>query len=393
MKHVFITQDYAPDLGGMARRHVELCRRFAPDPVVVSTVSAPAAASFDRQEGYRIVRQPFAFAGAKVLHNQLRWARWLLRQCRLGTDIVHCGNIRPAGYPSLWARVRTGVPYVLYVYGGDLLKERRKVARSRLKRATGRAIFARAAAVVAISDWSASLALDVMRELGVRNPPPVRGIHLGTDPDQFHPGRNTGALRARLGLGDAPLLLTIARLVPHKGQDVAIRALALLRADFPRLRYLIVGAGPDDPRLRALARELGVGDVVTFTGILSDDEIAEAYATATIYIGLSRVEGGVDAEGFGISFCEAAASGLPSVAGDSGGVRSAVREGETALVVPPTDARAVAAAVRALLEQPARRDEMGRAARRSVETHYNWDRCASETIAFVRDAVRGARTR
>jgi phosphatidylinositol alpha-1,6-mannosyltransferase len=388
VKHLFITQDYAPDLGGMARRHVELCRRFAPENVIVSTVSAPGADSFDRGESYPIVRQPFAFAGAKVLHNQLRWARWLVRTCRAGIDIVHCGNIRPAGYPALWANARTGTPYLLYVNGGDLLRERVKIAHSRLKRATGRSIFGGAAGIVANSEWTASVASELMRDLGVRHHPPVRSIHLGTDPAFFRPDRDTGSLRRRLMLGDARLLVTIARLVPHKGQDVAIRALASLRKDFPGLRYLIVGVGPDEQRLRALARELGIESAVTFAGALSDDDIAEAYATSTIYLGLSRVEGAEQVEGFGISFSEAAASGIPAVAGDSGGVRSAVREAETGFIVPPNDARAVASAIRTLLASSELRQQMGRAGRRAVETHYNWDRVAEETKAFAHEVLR-----
>ena len=386
MKHIFITQDYAPDLGGMARRHVELCRRFAPDEVTVSTVAAPGAEEFDRGEPYAIVRQPFPFAGAKVLPNQLRWTRWLVRACRSGVDIVHCGNIRPAGYPASWGRALTGVPYVLYVYGGDLLREQEKVARSRVKRQTGRMIFERAAGIVAISEWTASIALNLMRQLGVKRPPPVGTIHLGTDPKYFRPDRDSGAIRRRFAIGNAPLLLTIARLVPHKGQDIAIRALAELHPEFPEVRYLIVGAGPHEQALRTLARELGVEKSVIFAGVLSDSEIAEAYATATIYLGLSRQQGST-VEGFGISFSEAGASGLVSIGGDSGGVRAAVREGETGLIVPPEDASAVAKAVRTLLDNPERRKQMGAAARRAVETHYNWDRVAAETIAFARSVA------
>jgi phosphatidylinositol alpha-1,6-mannosyltransferase len=372
----------------MARRHVELCRRFAPESVIVSTVNAPGAATFDGGETYPIVRQPFSFAGAKVLHNQMRWARWLVRTCRAGIDIVHCGNIRPAGYPTRWAQHRVGTPYLLYVNGGDLLRERQKIAKSRLKRATGRSIFARAAGIVANSEWTARLASDLMRELGVKRHPPVRAIDLGTDPQFFRPDRDTGSLRRRLQLGDARLLLTIARLVPHKGQDVGIRALAMLRPEFPGLRYLIVGIGPDEARLRDLARELGVEKAVMFAGALSDDHIAEAYATSTIYLGLSRVEGAEQVEGFGISFSEAAASGIPAVAGDSGGVRSAVREGETGFIVSPNDVRAVASAIRTLLADQALRRKMSAAARRAVETHYNWDRVAAETKAFASEIVR-----
>jgi phosphatidylinositol alpha-1,6-mannosyltransferase len=228
-----------------------------------------------------------------------------------------------------------------------------------------------------------------MREVGVDNPPPVAALDLGTDPVHFNPSRDTGALRRRWGIGDAPVMLTVARLVPHKGQDMGIRALAALTGDFPDLRYIMVGEGHDEQRLRALARELRVTDKVAFVGAMRDDELPEAYATSTIYIGASRVDEEINVEGFGISFLEAAASGVPSVAGDSGGVRSAVRDGETGIVAPPTDVDAIAGAVRSLLLNPERRKQMGRAARHAVETHYNWDRVARDTRAFTYRVVGG----
>lgn len=391
MRHLFVTQDYAPDLGGMARRHVELCRRFSPDEITVSTVAALGADAFDRGECYAIARQPFAFAGAKRFANQLAWAGDIARRARAGLELVHLGNIRPCGYAVQLATRRVNVPYIVYVYGGDLLREIDKTARSWIKRASGRDIFARAAGVVAISDWSAALARDVMARVGVRQPPPVAAIDLGTDPEQFAPSRATGALRRRIGIGDAPLALTVARLVPHKGQDTAIRAIAALGDDGRDVHLALVGDGADAERLRGIAESLGMAGRVHLTGALSDAEVAEAYASADVYLGLSRVDRAVNAEGFGLSFVEAAASGTPCIAGDSGGVRSAVRDGEFGFVVPPTDVEAVVAALRRLVLEPTLRRTMGEAGRRAVETHYNWDRVARETLAFARDCALTAR--
>ena len=385
MNHLFVTQDFAPDLGGMARRHVELARRFGDDEdtMSVSTVAAAGVAEFDEGENYRIFRQPFPFTKAKMFANQIRWAKWLTSERSAPYDVLHCGNIRPAGYPVAWAHYRRGTPYLVYVNGRDLLVERAKCARSNFKRRTARYILGNAAGIVGTSKWVGQLATDVMREVGVENPPPVAALDLGTDPVHFHPSRDSGALRRRWGVGDAPLILTVARLVPHKGQDMGIRALAMLAREFPALRYILVGEGPDESRLRALAQELGVAGRVGFVGAMRDDELPEAYATSTIYLGASRVDEEVSVEGFGISFLEAAASGIPSVAGDSGGVRSAVRDGETGILVPPTDPEAIVEAIQSLLLNPDRRARMGHAARRAVETHYNWDRVAKDTREFT----------
>jgi phosphatidyl-myo-inositol dimannoside synthase len=394
VRHLFVTQDFPPDAGGMARRHVELCRRFAPESVAVSTVATADGGQFDLGEPYVIERRPFPFAAAKRFLHQVTWANALVRHCRAGIDVMHLGNIRPCGYAVAMATRRVRVPYLVYVNGGDLLRERQKALASATKRWSARDILGRASGLVANSAWTAALAREVLAAVGVSHPPPVAAIDLGTDPVQFHPSRDSGQLRGRLGIGDAPLLLAVARLVPHKGQDMAIRALARLgddaadthgtagRRGAPHL--VLVGDGPDADRLRVLADALGVGARVHLTGPLADEALADAYASANVFVGLSRVDNAINAEGFGISFVEAAASGTPAVAGDSGGVRAAVRDGETGLVVDASDVEAVAAALHELLTNDERRTRMGIAARDAVERHYNWDRVARETLEFTR---------
>jgi phosphatidylinositol alpha-1,6-mannosyltransferase len=394
VNHLFVSQDFPPVPGGMARRYVELCRRFGDgnDVIEVSTVAAPNAARFDHGEPYRVHRQPFPFERANRFANQLRWARWLMSHASEGADVLHCGNIRPVGYAVVWTARRLKLPYVVYVNGGDLLRERQK-ARKGLKRAMARRILGGASGIVALSTWNAELAGEVLEEVGVRSQPPIAAIDLGTDPERFHPSRGSGKMREQWGVGDAPLLLTVARLVPHKGHDMVIRALKRLRAEFPDLEYVVVGQGHDEERLRRIAREEGVDDAVIFAGELTDDELPDAYATATLYVGLSRVDRDINAEGFGIAFVEAGASGVAVVAGNSGGVSSAVRDHETGLLVDPSDVEAATAAIASLLRDPTTRKEMGAAGRRAVETHYNWDRVARETREFTHAVTRQSAAR
>lgn len=384
MKHLFVTQDYGPDRGGMARRHVELCRRFADDhnSIAVSTVGNESATLFDAGENYPVERQRFSFPQANRFLNQVRWAHSLVAGWKGKVDVIHCGNIRPVGYAVYWAHRRTGVPYLLYVNGGDLLRERRK-AGNPFKRAAARQIFSHSAGVVATSEWVARLAEEVMREIGVADIPPMAAIGLGTDPAQFNPEKDSGALRSRWTIGTAPVMITVARLVPHKGQDVGLEVLAALRNEFPHLRYVLVGEGHYEGELRKMAVRLGVANRVVFAGDLSDAELAEAYATSDIYLGLSRVDREINAEGFGISFLEAAASGVPSVAGNSGGVSSAVRDGETGFLVSPRDVTSTAEKVRLLLSHPDLRRQMGAAGRKAVEVHFNWNRVARDTRDFT----------
>lgn len=386
LRNIFVTQNYPPESGGMARRHAELVRRYG-EPMDVSTVAHEAAADVDALEMNRIDRQDFPAASAKLFANEIRWGRWLAQRCAADVDAIHCGEIRPVGYAVWWAHKRTGVPYVIYVNGGDLLRERRKTARHWTKRVSAFRLLSDAAGIVANSEWSAALTRDIMSGISVTAPPPVAAIDLGTDAAQFHPSRATGQLRSRLGIGDAQMMISVARLVPHKGQDTAIRVLAQLRDEFPRMHYVIVGKGEDEPRLRALAGALDVHERVHFAGQLSDAELADAYASSNVYVGLSRLDNEINVEGFGISFVEASASGVPVVAGDSGGVRSAVRDGETGFVVSPSDVHAAAEAVGRIVRDAPLRNRMAAAGLALVQSHYNWDRVAVETRDFVRGCV------
>jgi glycosyltransferase involved in cell wall biosynthesis len=385
LKHLLVTQNFHPEGGGMSRRYTELVRAYG-DPMDVSTLAHPGYAATTSFLGNAVYRQPFALDTSKRAISQARWARWLVPKAR-SVDVLHCGEIRPVGYAVAWAHIRTRVPYMLYVNGEDLLREQVRTSRSIAKRVSGKYLLENASGVVANSAWTASLARDLMATLSIKSPPAVAEIDLGTDPDQFHPSRDTGRLRSRWDVGSAPLMITVARLVPHKGQDLGIEAFARLRAEFPDLHYVMVGTGHDESRLKTLAAQQGVLDRVIFAGALSDEELAEAYATATVYVGFSRIDSGIDAEGFGIAFVEASASGIPVVAGDSGGVRSAVRNGETGSLVPPTDVSAMVREISVFLRSPELRERFGRAGRQAVEAHYNWDRVGRETRAFVNSCI------
>jgi Glycosyltransferase len=390
LEHLFVTQDYAPDRGGMARRHVELARRFgdSTNAMEVSTVMLDGAEAFDRGEAYPIHRQPFYFREANRFSNQVKWARWITTYGREAVDVIHCGNIRPVGYAVSWAHLRLKIPYIVYVNGGDLLREQIKTEKSTLKRVTARRILGQAAGIAATSTWVADLTRSVMEQIGVKKMPPVAALDLGTDPGVFSPGKNTGRLRASWRAGSAPVMLTVARLVPHKGQDTGIRVLAALSSEFPDLRYVLVGEGHYEPQLKALAVELGVSDRVVFAGPVADSDLPEAYATSTVYLGPSRLDNTINVEGFGISFLEASASGIPVVAGDSGGVRSAVRDGITGRRTS-LDVERMSSAVASFLRDEHRRLKFGAAGRGAVETHYNWDRVARDTREFTLSALKG----
>lgn len=390
MKTLFLTVDFPPDRGGIARLYGELCARYPAGGVEVVTVrtadghTAPHVAP--------IHRLPFTFRDAKRLDSVVRWTRWTRRRLTAGDiALLQVGNIRPAGYVAALLRARTGVPYVLFVHGKDLMKEERKTRRSRRARWTGRHVLAGAAAIIANSRATAARAERLLSSLNVDPTGRVHAVHPGTDPGRFTPDApGSAAWRRRLAPGGERVLLSVSRLMARKGVDTALEALARIAPTHRDVVYIIAGDGPERPRLERLAVELGVTDRVRFLGPVDDAELPALYAAADLFILPVREEPGDDeVEGFGIVFCEAAAAGLPVIAGDSGGVAEAVRPGETALLVPPRDAAATAAALARLLDDDDVRRAMGRAGRHAAETYYHWDRAAAEVWAVLERAAAG----
>lgn len=380
---LLLTYDFPPIGGGIARTMGELARRYPPGSLVVSTGSVSGSGAVDASMKNTVDRLAIPSRRLRTLQGLLLWsyrAVTLSRQIR--PEFVWCGNLKPAGYPARWVRRRVGTPYGILVYGTDLLLLQSRIRRFALKRRAARSLIGSAAVLVAISRWTKNLCLSVLDELGFgRGEVDVRTLPLGTDPRHFRPGLDPAGVRARYGLEQGRWLLTVARLAAHKGIDTVLHVLRTLRDEHPDLRYAVVGSGAKQGELEALARTLEVADRVRFLTEVPDADLPGLYNNAEIYLGVSR-PADLMIEGFGISLTEASACAVPVVAGTSGGMPDAVRDGETGLLVDAEHPEAVAAAVRLLLQDGELARRLGSGGRRAVESFYNWDRVACEMIAL-----------
>ena len=196
----------------------------------------------------------------------------------------------------------------------------------------------------------------------------------GVDPDRFAPDPHARArLRGQLGLGDRPTVLCLSRLVPRKGQDVLIRALPLIRREVGDVVLVIVGGGPYAETLHRLAAENAVAEHVVFTGSVPSAELPAYHNIADVFAMPARTRGGgLDVEGLGIVYLEASATGVPVVAGQSGGAPETVVEGVTGTAVDGTDIDAVALAITAILSDPSAAAEMGANGREHVLQNWQW---------------------
>jgi phosphatidylinositol alpha-1,6-mannosyltransferase len=368
--------------GGIARALGEIARHWAADRLLVSTARNVGSESFDSACPARVDR---GAGGAGALRTLPGSARWAWRAARLADsfapEFLWAGNLKPAGHVARWLGARRRIRYGLIVYGLDLTLALEQARRSPLKRRVLRRLLADAAGTVAISHWTAERFRDLAAALGLSVADQrIRVVPLGVDCARFRPGQSADRFRAELGPEPRQWLLTVARLEAHKGIDTGLEVLARLRREGVDVGYLIAGEGPARDALHRLAGRLGVLPAVRWLGWVPEADLPALYGVADLYLGLSRSEG-ANAEGFGLSLLEAQASGLPVLAGASGGTSDAVLDGVSGLLLPPTGIEAIADAAGAMLREPARAAAMGRAGRARAEREFGWDRVVRELEA------------
>lgn len=359
-KVLLITNDFPPMGGGEAALYARICATV-PDRALVLAPSLPGDQTFDASVAYRVFRRRVSVShspAARLVQIVLFCIHgiWIVRQAR--PSGVHLGHLY-LGLVGLVLKRLLGIPYVLYLHGGEMAPYMRYAA----VRAVVRMVVRSAARVVVNSDYTRRH----FEALGLSHPR-VELLTMSVPTGQFRPDLDRAAARAKYGLNGTRVILTVGRLVERKGHDMVLHALGDIREAVGPVRYLIAGRGPEEARLRALARELGRGDDVLFLGHVPDEELPLLYAASDVVVMPSRALADRDGiEGFGITFLEAAASGKPVVGGASGGVAEAVVDGVTGVLVPPTDVDAVAAAIIRLLRNPAEAAAMGASGRRRAE--------------------------
>lgn len=369
MKHLLVTNDFPPKVGGIQSLLWEWWRRLPPDSFAVLTSPFEGAADFDAEQPFHIER-----TREKVLLPH----PWMMRRVnemarRVGADLVVLDPAVPLGIigPSLER------PYDVVLHGAEVtvpgrLPGSRQVLAHVLRNARH---------VIAAGGYPAAEA-----ERAAGRSLPMTVVPPGVDAQRFRVLTDDERSSARRQFGfddDTELVVGISRLVPRKGFDTAIRAVARLASSRPRLRLAIAGAGRDRERLEALAAELHAP--VTFLGRVPHDDLPRLYACADVYVMLCRNRwGGLEQEGFGIVFVEAAACGVPQLAGSSGGAAEAVSDGETGFVMSdPLDIDAVSQRLTQLLDDPALRRRMGAASRLRAETDFSYDVLAARLGAAL----------
>jgi phosphatidylinositol alpha-1,6-mannosyltransferase len=372
VKHLLVTNDFPPKLGGIQSYLWELWRRLDPTDVCVLTTPHEGAAEWDRQQAFRVER-----TRDPVLLPHPLLARHINRLAAdHGAELVILDPVLPIGMLGPFLRS----PYGLVAHGAEITVPGRLVGSSALM---GR-LLRGAQLVIAAGGYPLA---EAERCAGRRLPSVV--VPPGVDVERFDPVslERRAELRAEFGLPvDGLVVMGVSRLVPRKGFDRVIEAVAKLRAEFPTLHVGIAGGGRDRRRLERIAERCGTP--VTFLGRVPDERLADAYRCGDVFAMACRSRwAGLEQEGFGIVFLEAAAAGVPQLGGRSGGSHEAVADGCTGVVVDhPDTAAAVAAGLRTLLTDPQLRRDMAVAGRDRAVAEFSYDVLAARLGAAI-DAV------
>ena len=369
-----VTNDFPPRVGGIQRTLESLCRALPSAKVSVIAPSCEGSDAFDDLAGFDVVRERRRFVWPTPSFAD----RVEAEVARTGAEVILFGDAFPLAVlgPRLASR---GTPSIVLAHGFDYWLSTMPVAHSVMKRMTSRA-----SRVAGCSEFiSRRVRTAVPRDV------PVSVLHPGADVERFRPDLPTAEIRERHGLGDRPLIVCVSRLVPRKGQDVLIRSMSSIQRRVPEAGLLIVGSGPYEAKLRSLAERAPTRSV-TFVGEVAERDLPRYYAVGDVFAMPCRTRmAGLEVEGWGNVFIEAAACGRPVVVGDSGGSREALVHGETGLLVDGANVDGVADALASLLEEPAYATRLGKAGRARVEREHTWPLVAERLARWLREAVAG----
>ena len=359
MKHLHVTNDFPPKIGGIQNLLWEWWRRLPADSFAVLTSPHLGAESFDAAQEFviRRVREPWLLPHPVMVKRINQMAK------EIGADFVVLDPAVPLGIVG----PRLELPYMVVLHGAEVtVPGRLPLSRFVLSRVLKNAIH-----IIAAGEYPAAES----RHAGGSSLP-ITVIPPGVDTQRFRPLNDEERKFSRREFGvsdDAELIVGVSRLVPRKGFDTLIEVAAALRASRPRLQVLIGGGGRDAKRLQKLIDKLGAP--VRMLGRVPDEQLPRLYGCADVSAMLCRSRwGGLEQEGFGIVFSEAASCGVPQIAGKSGGAADAVLDGLTGKVVQnPSDVAQVASTVTQLLDDAFLRSLMSVASRERALTTFDYN--------------------
>jgi phosphatidylinositol alpha-1,6-mannosyltransferase len=368
---LLITSDFLPMTSGISCQLYYTWRLLPKDKVIILAPKLKGAGLIDKQMPVKIIRRIFPVSNVSLLARLVKmsllpfYVALLIKKFNITK--LHCSAPMSTGFCGLILKKIMKMPYVVYVYGGEITKYTKfKPSLFFMK-----SILFNAERIIANSNYSAGEFIDYFHIPKER----FIVVNPGVDTNKFVPGQRLKILEDKYNLRDKKVILTVARLAERKGYDMVLKALPEVIKEIPDLVYLIVGSGSDEKKLKKLTQDLKLTDKVIFTGFIRDDEIVSYYQACDLFVMPNRETKGVleAIEGFGISFIEANACGKAVIGGKSGGVTDSIEDGKTGMLVDPLSQKDIASAIIKLLKDEQLSKKMGEYARMRAEKYFKWD--------------------
>lgn len=368
-KTLVLTENFPPHSGGSGRWFWELYSRLPEEEYLIVADTFKGAENFDRSHELNVIRLPLKSSEWGVRSKQglsYYWRTfWALRKIIKQHKIthIHCGRVIHEGVTAWLLKCFTGIKYLCYVHGEDV----ETAATSREHNLLVKQVCKGAELIVCNSHNSEA----IVKRLGYDDGSKIKVLHPGVDTDYFSPAASDQAFRKQVGWEGKLVLLTVGRLQRRKGQDYMIKAMAVLKEQFPNLLYCIIGSGELKEELEQSITDLNLTQFVQLLCGVSDQQMLQYYQQCDLFILPNRtIEH--DVEGFGMVLIEAQACGKPVIAGSSGGTRETMEIGSTGHIISCDSPHQIVAALSPALENREQLEQFAHNGRDFAMSHFDW---------------------
>lgn len=377
-KTLLVTIDFPPMFGGVANYWANLAKYMPSDDFLVLAPDFDNSLDFDMKQSYLIYRKKM------MTEKRWVWPKWLpilwetwrvVRMEKIKRIIVT--HVLPVGTVALFIKKMLNIPYVVSLHGLDVAY----AARTAKKRKIAKKVLQNAEYVIVNSDYTKNLMIE---KLGIKEISKIITVYpcpnikyTEVDQEKFNEFKNKHVLNNK------KIILTVARLIERKGQDVMIKAMKKIVQKVHNAVYVIVGHGEEANKLKELARSLDLDGRVLFFEDIQDEELPYFYQLSDVFVMPSRILNDGDVEGFGIVYLEANCYGRPVVAGNCGGAVEAVLHNQTGLTVDPKSENEITQAIISLLENQDKAKQLGFNGKKRVEETFTWSKQARELVKIL----------
>ncbi len=367
---LLVTNDFPPIVSGISTVFYQLFKLQKEERFFILAPRVEGCEEFDAQVKLPVIRVKLPVGESqisKVIKTVLNFLYIVYYVQKLKIKKIHCGQILSNGLAGFFCKRIFNIPYIVWVYGSETIRfGDKKYLAFLIKK-----ILSSAKLIIANSNFTKQ----EYYRFGVGKNK-IFIITPGVDTQVFRPTEKQKKLIQKYHLKGKFVLLTIARLDERKGHDAVIKALNILKKEYPKIIYLIVGKGREEEKLQRLVRTYCLENEVLFAGYVSDEDLPSYYNLGDLFILPNRktensaLKG--DYEGFGIVFIEASACGKAVIGGSFGGVSDAVKAGETGILVNGQSSDQIVSAIKTLVSDTKKRNQMGATGRLRAEREFDW---------------------